>query len=71
MRPSHPPPNPPPSPLCLSSDIREAEARLQLAIDFKMNAVLKEMVQMDRNNLAANAPDGPLWKQSMRIKISL
>lgn len=105
MRPGHSPPNPPPSP-ALGSDIPEAEARLQLAIESKINAVLKEMapikslgsdirtvearfqlaieskinavllemVQMDRNNLAANALKAAAMEaelNSMRSKVSL
>lgn len=104
MRPSHPPPNHPSSPAlgsdireaearlqlaieskinavlneiapikALGSEIREVEARLQLAIESKVNAVLLEMVQMDRNNLAANALTAALETElnSMRSKVSL
>lgn len=53
LRPGHPPASPPPSPAS-TSDIRDAEARLQLAIDSKVNAALNEMAQMNRN-IAANA----------------
>lgn len=54
MRSGHPPPISPPGP-AFTSDIREAEARIQLAIESKGNDILNEMAQTNQNIPAAIA----------------
>lgn len=66
-----PPPLPqPPSPV-VTSDIREAEARLQEAIESNQNAMLNEVVHTNRNYTAATARIASLEAQMVSLKTDL